>query len=172
MTIETLKSPNQEIGTVYPWKNQNFYPSLRWKLCWPFWKALTRDVTSYWQAECTTDFLGDTSPPPLSIVFVFGCLEENLNRKLLQNSFVLWHRLTLYIEFGLENCNIPVVINFLSQVIFVFLFFGAGWGGGWEGGMVMYANEVETKQKIEITWDKKMTITLHRRHSTQYILHN
>ena len=38
--------------------------------------------------------------------------------------------------------------------------------------MVMYANEVETKQKIEITRDKKMTITLHRRHSTQYILHN
>ena len=109
--------------------------------------------------------------PPLSIVFVFGCLEENLNRKLLQNSFVLWHRLTLYIEFGLENCNIPVVINFLSQVIFVFLFFGAG-GGGWEGGMVMYANKVETKQKIEITWVKKMTITLHRRLSTQYILHN
>ena len=108
-------------------------------------------------------------PPPPSIVFVFGCLEENLNRKLLQNSFVPWHRLTLYIEFGLENCNIPVVINFLSQVIFVFLFFGAGGG---EGGMVMYANEVETKQKIEITWDKKMTITLHRRHSTQYILHN
>ena len=109
------------------------------------------------------------SPPPPSIVFVFGCLEENLNRKLLQNSFVLWHRVTLYIEFGLENCNIPVVINFLSKVIFVFLFFLERGG---EGGMVMYANRVETKQKIEITWDKKMTITLHRRHSTQYISHN
>ena len=21
-------------------------------------------MTSYWQADCTTDFLGDTSPPP------------------------------------------------------------------------------------------------------------
>ena len=31
-----------------------------------------------------------------------------------------------------------VVVNFLSQVIFVFLLF---WG------MVMYANEVETKEK-------------------------
>ena len=31
-----------------------------------------------------------------------------------------------------------VVVNFLSQVIFVFLLFS---------GMVMYANEVETKEK-------------------------
>ena len=35
-----------------------------------------------------------------------------------------------------------VVVNFLSQVIFVFLLFL---------GMVMYANEVETKEKIKIT---------------------
>ena len=36
-------------------------------------------------------------------------------------------------------CNIYVAVNFLSQVIFVFLlvFFGT----------VMYANEVETKEK-------------------------
>ena len=34
--------------------------------------------------------------------------------------------------------NIYVVVNFLSQVIFVFLLFL---------GMVMYANEVETKEK-------------------------
>ena len=34
--------------------------------------------------------------------------------------------------------NIDVVVNFLSQVIFVFLLFG---------GMIMYANEVETKEK-------------------------
>ena len=32
--------------------------------CSPFWKSLTPDVTSYWQADCTTDFLGDTSLPP------------------------------------------------------------------------------------------------------------
>ena len=38
--------------------------------------------------------------------------------------------------------NIYVVVNFLSQVIFMFpLFFG----------MVMYANEVETKKNIKIT---------------------
>ena len=36
------------------------------------------------------------------------------------------------------NHNIYVVVNFLSQVIFVFLLFL---------GMVMYANEVETKDK-------------------------
>ena len=34
--------------------------------------------------------------------------------------------------------NIYVVVNFLSQVIFVFLLFL---------GMIMYANEVETKEK-------------------------
>ena len=36
-----------------------------------------------------------------------------------------------------EN-EVPVVVNFLSQVIFVFLLFL---------GMVMYANEIETKEK-------------------------
>ena len=35
-----------------------------------------------------------------------------------------------------------VVVNFLSQVIFVFLLFL---------GMLMYANEVKTKEKIKIT---------------------
>ena len=36
------------------------------------------------------------------------------------------------------TCNIYVVVKFLFQVIFVFLLFF---------GMVMYANEVETKEK-------------------------
>ena len=38
------------------------------------------------------------------------------------------------------NCTqyVHVVVNFLSQVIFVFLLFL---------GMVMYANEIETKEK-------------------------
>ena len=35
-------------------------------------------------------------------------------------------------------CYVYVVVNFLSQVIFVFLLFL---------GMVMYANEIETKEK-------------------------
>ena len=43
-----------------------------------------------------------------------------------------------------------VVVNFLSQVIFVFLLFL---------GMLMYANEVKTKGKIKITGDKKLTTT-------------
>ena len=38
--------------------------------------------------------------------------------------------------------NVYVVVNFLSQVIFVFLLFL---------GMLMYANEVKTKGKIKIT---------------------
>ena len=46
--------------------------------------------------------------------------------------------------------RIYVVVNFLSQVIFVFLLFL---------GMVMYANEIEKKGKIKITWDKKLTTT-------------
>ena len=37
-----------------------------------------------------------------------------------------------------QNSCIYVVVNFLSQVIFVFLLFL---------GMVMYANEIETKEK-------------------------
>ena len=37
-----------------------------------------------------------------------------------------------------ELYNVSVVVNFLSQVIFVFLLFL---------GMVMYANKVETKEK-------------------------
>ena len=39
------------------------------------------------------------------------------------------------------SVNIFVVVNFLSQVIFVFLLF---WG------MVIYANEVETKEKQKL----------------------
>ena len=38
--------------------------------------------------------------------------------------------------------NVYVVVNFLSQVIFVFLLFL---------GMVMYANKVKTKEKQKIT---------------------
>ena len=47
--------------------------------------------------------------------------------------------------------RIYVVVNFLSQVIFLFLLFL---------GMVMYADEVETNYgKIKITRDKKFTTT-------------
>ena len=41
-------------------------------------------------------------------------------------------------EIGVENLYVDVVVNFLSQVIIVFLLFLA---------MVMFANEVETKEK-------------------------
>ena len=43
-----------------------------------------------------------------------------------------------HIVFYYIGTKIYVVVNFLSQVIFVFLLFF---------GMVMYANEVETKEK-------------------------
>ena len=46
--------------------------------------------------------------------------------------------------------RIYVVVNLLSQVIFVFLLIF---------GMVIYANEVETKEKMKITQDKKLTTT-------------
>ena len=42
------------------------------------------------------------------------------------------------VEHGTTRDYIYVVVNFFSQVIFVFLLFL---------GMVMYANEVETKEK-------------------------
>ena len=44
-------------------KIEIFYLSPRWTLCSPFWKSPTRDLTSDWQTDCTTDFLRDTSPP-------------------------------------------------------------------------------------------------------------
>ena len=47
---------------------------------------------------------------------------------------------------SLTKASVSVVVNFLSQVIFVFLSFLS---------MVMYANEVETKEKEKITWYKK-----------------
>ena len=39
-------------------------------------KVTDARVTSYWQADCTTDFLGDTSPspPPLGWVIFFNFL--------------------------------------------------------------------------------------------------
>ena len=45
-----------------------------------------------------------------------------------------------------------VVVNFLSQIILVFLLFL---------GMVMYANKVETKEKLKNTRDKKKLTATH-----------
>ena len=46
--------------------------------------------------------------------------------------------------------NVHVPVNFLSQVIFVFLLFLV---------MVIYANEVETKEKYKLPEIKKLTTT-------------
>ena len=43
-----------------------------------------------------------------------------------------------WIYTGTQSVDVYVVVNFLSQVIFIFLLFL---------GMVIYANEVETKEK-------------------------
>ena len=51
---------------------------------------------------------------------------------------------------SLTKASVSVVVNFLSQVIFVFLSFL---------GMVMYANEVETKEKEKLPDIKKKTST-------------
>ena len=50
----------------------------------------------------------------------------------------LQERLLTISKRNIIRWNIYVVVNFLSQVIFVFLLFL---------GMVIYANEVETKEK-------------------------
>ena len=46
--------------------------------------------------------------------------------------------------------NAYVAVNFLSQVIFLFLLFL---------GMVMHTNKVETKESYKITRDKKIAAT-------------
>ena len=46
------------------------------------------------------------------------------------------------------SVRIDVVVNFLSQVIFVFILFL---------GMVMYANELETKERLKLPEIKKLT---------------
>ena len=48
--------------------------------------------------------------------------------------------------------NAYVAVNFLSQVIFVFLSFL---------GMVMYASEVETKEKYKLTEIKKINYNIY-----------
>ena len=67
MKLETLKSlnlRNRNSFSVIKSKFLSVSSMITWSLCSPFWKSLTQDVTWYWQADCTTDFLGDTSPPP------------------------------------------------------------------------------------------------------------
>ena len=61
MTIETLNSPNPRNRNSISVIKSKFLSVFSMKICSPFWKLLTRDVTSNWQADCTTDFLGDTS---------------------------------------------------------------------------------------------------------------
>ena len=92
MTIETLKSPNpRNWNSISVIKSKFLSVSSVWTLCSPFWKLLTRDVMSYRQADCTTDFLGDTSPPaPTPLTPGLGQIFQFFNAvpgKLTKNSF-------------------------------------------------------------------------------------
>ena len=57
---------------------------------------------------------------------------------------VKWGNLNLFWNSSKYSClyNVYVVVNFLSQLIFIFVLF---WG------MVMYANEFETKERQKLT---------------------
>ena len=62
-------------------------------------------------------------------------------KQILSNAFKIFlagKQVWLYLICRTTLEDIYVVVNFLSQVIFVFLLFL---------GMVMYANEIETKEK-------------------------
>ena len=81
MTIETLKSPNPRNRNSI--KSKCLFVSAMNTLL-AILKSLTRDVTSYLEANCTTDFLGDTSPPPQpllafpSLIHIFRYLKNKL----------------------------------------------------------------------------------------------
>ena len=71
-------------------------------------------MTSYWQADCTTDFLGDTSPPCNGTISVTNIsLLVNISRdkfkvkcKLIFTYFIIWVRYT-----GLQ-----VLLNWLCWI--------------------------------------------------------
>ena len=60
------------------------------------------------------------------------------HEKMHLNCFSICDRMRQKLLLPVWLANACVVVNFLSQVIFVFLLFL---------GMVMYANEIETKEK-------------------------
>ena len=82
-------------------------------------------------------FINASSVHHQSIInaFIASNASISLSQFFLSSSV---HRLYIYQCITNVLINVFVVVNFLSQVIFVFLFFL---------GMIMYANEVETKEK-------------------------
>ena len=64
-----------------------------------------------------------------------------------QARMLLWCLYIIIIIFIFNVISVYVVDNFLSQLIFIVL------------GMVMYANEFDTKEKLKINWNKKLTAT-------------
>ena len=65
-----------------------------------------------------------------------------MSRTLIFGSPVVLWVTCRYVGVTVSILVVNVVVNFLSQVIFVFLLFL---------GMVMYANEVETKEKEKLS---------------------
>ena len=86
MTIETLKSPNpRKWSSISVIKSKFLSVSSWWTLSSPFSKLLTRNVTSYWQADCTTD------SPFKFLKFLMLCLEN-----LPKNSFCSLMKIKLF----------------------------------------------------------------------------
>ena len=70
------------------------------------------------------------------------CLHTYASTRVKRKSFYRKSELQMFLLISsgqtVHRYGVSVVVNFLSQVIFVFLLFL---------GMIMYANEVETKEK-------------------------
>ena len=84
----------------------------------------------------TVTFLRSKRLGDNSLLLHFGCFSRGVKNffSLITKHYLLF----FWSNNDLSTRCVYVVVNFLSQVIFVFLLFL---------GMVMYANEIETKEK-------------------------
>ena len=120
MTIETLKSPNpRNWNSISVIKSKFLSVSSWWTLSSPFSKLLTRNVTSYWQADCTTDSPSPPPPPPSPLgwvkflKFLMLCLEN-----LPKNSFCSLMKIKLfYILFITLQEHFVIKLQSTSQTI-------------------------------------------------------
>ena len=64
MTIETLKYPNPRIRNSISVIKSKFVICLFDEHFARHFESHCRETTLYWQADCTTDFLGTASRPP------------------------------------------------------------------------------------------------------------
>ena len=83
-------------------------------------------------------FLKKVFTKPFALKVMLSVLSLFILHDFLLSSVMWWSSFALILFVNTIIFNIYVVVNFLSQIIFVFLLFL---------GMVMYANEIETKEK-------------------------